>query len=141
MIGNYDTMNNNKKYFAFISYKREDEKWAGWLQDVIERYRLPVSLKRKRPELPASCRPLFRDSTDLCGGVLADVIKRGLDNSKYLIVICSPRAASSQWVCKEVQEFIDSGRADNIIPFIIEGCPNSSDPSKVWNASQRYGRL
>ena len=130
MIGNYDTMNNNKKYFAFISYKREDEKWAGWLQDVIERYRLPVSLKRKRPELPASCRPLFRDSTDLCGGVLADVIKRGLDNSKYLIVICSPRAASSQWVCKEVQEFIDSGRADNIIPFIIEGCPNSSDPSK-----------
>lgn len=123
-------MNNNKKYLAFISYKREDEKWAGWLQDVIERYRLPVSLKRKRPELPARCRPLFRDSTDLCGGVLADVIKRGLDNSKYLIVICSPRAASSQWVCKEVQEFIDSGRADNIIPFIIEGCPNSSDPSK-----------
>lgn len=123
-------MNNNKKYLAFISYKREDEKWAGWLQDVIERYRLPVSLKRKRPELPARCRPLFRDSTDLCGGVLADVIKRGLDNSKYLIVICSPRAASSQWVCKEVQEFIDSGRADNIIPFIIEGCPNSSDPLK-----------
>lgn len=89
-----------------------------------------MSLKRKRPELPARCRPLFRDSTDLCGGVLADVIKRGLDNSKYLIVICSPRAASSQWVCKEVQEFIDSGRADNIIPFIIEGCPNSSDPLK-----------
>lgn len=123
-------MNNNKKYLAFISYKREDEKWAGWLQDVIERYRLPVSLKRKRPELPARCRPLFRDSTDLCGGVLADVIKRGLDNSKYLIVICSPRAASSQWVCKEVQEFIDSGRANDIIPFIIEGNPNSSDHSK-----------
>ena len=130
MIDNYDSMNCNKKYLAFISYKREDEKWAGWLQDVIERYRLPVSLKRKRPELPAHCRPLFRDSTDLCGGVLADVIKRGLDNSKYLIVICSPRAASSQWVCKEVQEFIDSGRADDIIPFIIEGCPDSSDPSK-----------
>lgn len=130
MISNYDTMNDNKKYLAFISYKREDEKWAGWLQEVIERYRLPVSLKRKRPELPARCRPLFRDSTDLCGGVLADVIKRGLDNSKYLIVICSPRAAFSQWVCKEVQEFIDSGRANDIIPFIIEGNPNSSDHSK-----------
>lgn len=49
MISNYDTMNDNKKYLAFISYKREDEKWAGWLQEVIERYRLPVSLKRKRP--------------------------------------------------------------------------------------------
>ena len=61
---------------------------------------------------------------------MADVIKRGLDNSKYLIVICSPRAAFSQWVCKEVQEFIDSGRANDIIPFIIEGNPNSSDHSK-----------
>lgn len=25
-------MEGNQKYFAFISYKREDEKWAKWLK-------------------------------------------------------------------------------------------------------------
>lgn len=60
-----------------------------WLaSEYYKRYRLPISLKRKRLELPARCRHLFRNSADLCGGVLAEVIKRGLDNSKYLIVIC-----------------------------------------------------
>ena len=27
-------MEQNKEYFAFISYKREDEKWAKWLQNA-----------------------------------------------------------------------------------------------------------
>jgi hypothetical protein len=26
------------KYYAFISYKREDEKWARWLQRKLESY-------------------------------------------------------------------------------------------------------
>ncbi len=29
-------MEDNKEYYAFISYKREDEKWAKWLQDKLE---------------------------------------------------------------------------------------------------------
>ena len=28
----------NYKYFAFISYKREDEEWAKWLQNELENY-------------------------------------------------------------------------------------------------------
>ena len=31
----------------------------------------------------------------------------------------------SEWVCKEVQKFIDSGREEYIIPFIIEGEPHA----------------
>ena len=27
---------------AFISYKREDEKWAKWLQKNLEHYKLPT---------------------------------------------------------------------------------------------------
>lgn len=30
------------KYLAFISYKREDEKWAKWLQRKLEHYKLPT---------------------------------------------------------------------------------------------------
>ena len=33
----------------------------------------------------------------------------------------------SEWVCKEVQKFIDSGREEYIIPFIIEGEPHAKN--------------
>ena len=39
-------MENTKKYFAFISYKREDEKWAKWLQHKLEHDRLPVNVRK-----------------------------------------------------------------------------------------------
>ena len=32
----------DKKYFAFISYKREDEEWAKWLQHKLEHYKSPA---------------------------------------------------------------------------------------------------
>lgn len=37
-------MDNNREYYAFISYKREDEKWAKWLQHKLEHYRFPTNL-------------------------------------------------------------------------------------------------
>lgn len=116
-------------YIAFISYKREDEAWAKWLQKKLEHYKLPTEIRKKNPDLEFyECpRHVFKDTTDLSGGVLAKAIKAGLDSSKFLIVICSPRAAKSEWVCKEVQEFIDSGREEYIIPFIIEGEPNAKN--------------
>ena len=122
-------MNSQYKYLAFISYKREDEKWAKWLQYNLEHYKLPISVRKLDPTLPDRVRPIFKDTTDLAGGVLEKAIKDALYTSKYLIVICSPRAAQSVWVCKEVQEFIDSGREEYIIPFIIDGEPNSSNIS------------
>lgn len=121
---------DDRKYdfFAFISYKREDEKWAKWLQRKLEYYKLPSSVRKDNPDLPEKIRPVFKDTTDLEPGVLARKIQDALDSSKYLIVICSPRSANSVWVSKEVQAFIDSGRSDHIIPFIIGGIPNASDP-------------
>lgn len=121
---------NEKNYsrysnIAFISYKREDEVWAKWLQKKLEHYQLPTEIRKKYPDLDFSERPrhVFKDTTDLSGGVLAKAIKKGLDSSKFLVVICSPRAAMSEWVCKEVQDFINSGREEFIIPFIVEGEP------------------
>ena len=120
-------MGNDRKYYAFISYKREDEKWAKWLQNKLEHYKLPSNLNG-RTDLPKEIRPIFRDQSELAGGVLADEIQKALEASKYLIVICSPRAAQSQWVGKEVQSFIDMGRTDKIIPFIIGGTAHAQNP-------------
>lgn len=123
-------MNGRQKYLAFISYKREDEKWAKWLQHKLEHYKLPTSTRKVNPLLPERVKPIFKDTTDLAGGVLEKAIREALDSSKYLIVICSPRAVLSPWVSKEVQEFIDSGREENIIPFIVSGEPNAKETAK-----------
>lgn len=120
-------INTSKKYFAFISYKREDEEWAKWLQHKLEHYKLPSNLNG-RSDLPKEIRPIFRDKSDLAGGVLAEEINDALENSQYLIVICSPRAAQSEWVSKEVQSFIAKGRVDRIIPFIVGGEAHASKP-------------
>lgn len=125
-------MENRKQYIAFISYKREDEKWAKWIQDKLEHYNLPASLKKVRPDLPKQVRPIFRDTTDLSGGVLEEAIDKALSQSIFLIVICSPRAAKSQWVCKEVLRFIELGKAENIIPFIVDGIPYSDDSKECF---------
>lgn len=114
-------------YFAFISYKREDEKWAKWLHQKLESYGFPVALRKENPSLPAKIRPVFRDQSELAGGNLKLEIEKGLEESKFLIVICSPRAARSPWVSKEVQYFINHGREINIIPFIIGGSPNAAN--------------
>ena len=56
-------MTDEKKFFAFISYKREDEAWA-------------------------------------------------------------------KWVNREIETFIEQGRTDKIIPFIVEGTAFSNDPAR-----------
>lgn len=113
-------------YYAFISYKREDEEWAKWLQHKLEHYRLPSNLNG-RTDLPKEIRPVFKDTSELTPGNLPDQINLALEQSKYLIVICSPRSAQSEWVNKEVETFMSMGKIENIIPFIIDGRPFSSN--------------
>lgn len=117
-------------YIAFISYAKEDERRARWLQRKLEHYHLPTRVREKRPDLPKFVRPIFRDATDFGGGLLTRAIKDGLESSGHLIVICSPAAARSVWVDKEVQAFIDLGGKDRIIPFIVEGVPFAEDPDQ-----------
>jgi hypothetical protein len=117
----------NFRYIAFISYTREDEVWAIWLQNKLEKYKIPDSVRKTDLSLPKRVGLVFKDTTDLTGCRLKKAIKNALYTSKFLIVICSPRAARSSWVCEEVKEFIELGRNEYIIPFVIKGEPNSSD--------------
>lgn len=132
---------------AFISYKREDEKWAKWLQNKLEYYKLPTKIKANlNADFVDSPRHVLKDTTDFSSGILEDTIKQGLCSSKYLVVICSPRAAQSKWVCKEVQEFINLGREEYIIPFIIDGEPHSKNannecyPANLLSLSKKKER-
>ena len=123
-------MKQDKEYFAFISYKREDEKWAKWLAHELDNYKLPSTLNGK--ELPQSLRKTFRDVDELSAGNLPEQIYKALSMADNLIVVCSPRSANSDWVNKEIEDFIKikDGKVDHIFPFIIEGEPFSKDESK-----------
>ena len=109
-----------RKYAAFISYNHEDVKVAKWLQRRLEAYKLPVEIHNEFDD-SRYLRPVFRDRSDLNGGILTDEIREHLEQSKYLIVICSPNSAKSKWVSDEVEAFIHWGRLANIIPYIVDG--------------------
>lgn len=124
--------NKANKYFAFISYQREDEEWAIWFHHELENYHLPTTLNG-RTDLPSEFRPVFRDIDELKAGNLPEQIHNALDSSTYLIVICSPNSAKSEWVNKELSDFIEIGKAKsidnirNIFPFIVKGSPHSKN--------------
>lgn len=118
----------DKKYYAFISYQRKDEDMAKRLQHTLEYYKLPIAVVEKEPSLKEGVRPIFVDMTELGDEpFLKPAIEKALYSSRFLIVICSPRSAQSKWVNKEVQYFVKLKRTKRIIPFIVEGNPNSVD--------------
>ena len=124
-------------YYAFVSYRSSDEKWAKWLQEKIEGYRLPTTIQHENSELPKSrLRPCFRYHTDIQPNELKTELRNKLEQSKFLLVICTPRSAQSPWVGAEIDTFVELGRRDRIIPVIIEGTPYSGDPAtECYNPS------
>ena len=121
-------MNQQFRYFAFISYCHADEKVTKWLHHKLESYRLPsVLLKDSDRQLPKQVRPIFRDEAELSSGPLEKALKEELSQSRFLIVMCSPNSAKSEWVEREVSLFISLRGAEFIIPVIVEGTPRVID--------------
>lgn len=119
-----------KKNFVFISYNHKDVKWAQWLQKRLEWYRLPTEIHNEFSD-SRYIRPVFRDRDTLTSGVLNDALRNNLEASKYLVVLCSPNSAQSEWVSDEVKLFIEMGRLDNIVPFIVDGSPQNYGRSDI----------
>lgn len=117
-------MSEEKQYIAFISYNHHDVKWAKWLRRRLEWYRLPAEIHNEYSD-SRYMRPVFRDRDTLTSGVLNESLRQNLESSKYLVVVCSPNSAQSAWVSDEVNAFIEMGRVDRVIPFIVEGAPNN----------------
>lgn len=116
-----------KHYYAFVSHSSRDAKIALWLRDKLVNYNIPASI-RKENQMPKRLRPVFIYQTDLAGANLQDALQRELEDSQWLIVICSPDGAKSQYVNGEVEHFINTGRANRIIPFIVGGTPHAKNP-------------
>ncbi len=117
------------RYDAFISYRHvePDRKWAKWLHGALETYRVPRELVAKG--FPKRLTRVFRDEEELPANAdLSSQITAALEQSKFLIVICSPRAVESRWVNAEVEHFRRLGRHDRILALLIEGEPGKAFP-------------
>ena len=124
-------MGSEFRFKAFISYSHEDAKWSRWLLKSIESYRIPKRLigrETKRGIVPPRLAPIFRDRNDLPAAEdLSAEVKDALAASEFLIAICSPYSASSNWVNQEILEFKRSREESNILSIIVDGEPFASD--------------
>lgn len=119
------------KYFAFISYTRADKDIAFWLHNKLEKYPYPQGMvsEENRPLHDKFVRKIFIDMKDLpvTYHEFTEDIKRSLEESRYLIVVCSKNAVKSEFVQKEINYFLNTHqyRAELILPVFvdqIDGC-------------------
>ena len=127
-------MNKEYKYDAFISYRHSDlDKFvAENLHKALETYELPKNIKKKLNIKGRTIKRIFRDQDELpLSSNLEDPIISALNDSKYLIVICSPRLKESLWCKKEIETFKKLRGRENIFCVLIEDEPENSFPEEV----------
>lgn len=122
------------KYNAFISYRHAelDKFVAENLHRLLETYKMPKQVVEKYNITDNNMRRIFRDQEELpLSSNLQDPIYEALSQSKFLIVICSPRLKESKWCKKEIQTFIKMHGRKNILCVLIEGEPQASFPEEL----------
>lgn len=121
------------KYKAFISYSHKDKAWAEWLMRALEAYRIPRRLVGRTTDkgaVPGSLAPIFRDRDELpATDRMSERLFTALADSEFLIVICSPSAATSKLVNQEIAEFKRVHGGGNILSLITGGTPFASTPT------------
>ena len=105
------------RYLTFISYrhKERDRRIAGLLRRGLENWYLPKDAPFDRKN-----RRCFRDTDELpTSADLGADIENALNESRWLITICSEDYVQSKWCLREIEMFIALGRKDRILPVLI----------------------
>ncbi len=109
-------------YNAFISYRHhpDDIKVAIDIHRGLERFKIPKSIKKQGKSITR----LFRDKEELpITSSLTDNISLALENSDFLIVICSPHTKESIWVQREIETFLRTHSRDRVLTVLAGGEP------------------
>ena len=126
------------RYRAFLSYAHEDSLQADRIFNALDSYHVPrelVDQSGRDGAVPKTLHPVFRDRLDMkVGGLLSDRVRSALAESAFLVVVCSPRAADPErYVAEEIELFIELNPHDwqrRLVPVVIDGEPDSEDPSQ-----------
>ncbi|HEV2960727.1 MAG TPA: toll/interleukin-1 receptor domain-containing protein [Candidatus Angelobacter sp.] len=100
------------------------------LHAALETYRAPKSLRSTNLSGPGlRLKRVFLDREEMrASSSLRKSLLDALGQSRFLIVICSPRAHQSHWVNEEISAFSNIHGSSQILALLIEGMPESSIP-------------
>lgn len=117
------------RYNAFISYKHapEDNRVADAVHKGLEHFHIPGKI-RKKTGIKKIDR-IFRDKAELpITSDLSDTIRDALENSDYLIVLCSTNTKESAWVPREIETFLLNHTKRDIFTVLVNGEPRDVIP-------------
>lgn len=123
------------KYIAFISYSRKDKEVADWLHAKLEDYVLPDREKALSifPFEGKYFRRVFLDTQDLHveERPFTTRLQKALENSAFLIVLCSRHSAESPFVDKEIRYFLETHEYNmsRVVPLFIDEVSGSIPPA------------
>lgn len=128
------------RYSGFISYSRHDSKQAQWLHTALERFRMPARLAGRegaRGPVPERLQPLFLDRSELTAASdLTGQLQNAIAASQWMIVLCTPWAATSEWVDREVRLMQALGRGGHILPALFDGDERNAFPPALRDGDQ-----
>lgn len=143
-MDNSTTSNNTEFYYdAFISYRRvePDQTIAKLVHKQLESFKLPMNVARKikaeNPSAKTKITRVFRDQEELpLTNSLDEQIKKALDKSKWLIVICSPNLMGSEWCRTEIEYFTALRGQEYVLTVIADGRSADAIPEMFRKNSQ-----
>lgn len=124
------------KYDAFISYRHlePDSFVAESVHKMLESYKIPKNLQKTLGRKKIG--RVFRDREELpITDSLNDQIIDALDQSEYLIVICSPRLEESKWCKREIETFVSKRGKEKVLLVLADGEPDVSFPKIIYDGS------
>lgn len=125
----------SERFRAFISYSHRDAVAAARLHRQLERFVVPRRLVGKPGRLgpvPARLSPIFRDREDLpAAESLSDAVQAALAASETLVVLCSPAAAASPWVAREILLFRQLHPGRPVLAAVLSGLPAEAFPGPL----------
>ncbi|HEV2567502.1 toll/interleukin-1 receptor domain-containing protein [Sphingomonas sp.] len=130
------------RFSAFISYSHSDQAAARWLHQALETFRMPRSLVGAETSfgpVPRKLPPVFRDRDELpASGDLGEHLRAALAESRFQIVLCSPRAAKSKWVNEEILTFKRIHGEHRTLALILSGEPYAGGDTECFPEALRF---
>lgn len=132
----------DSRYAAFISYSHSDQATVRWLHHALETYRLPrqlVGTESPFGPVPRRLPPVFRDRDELpASGDLGANLRAALAESRFQIVLCSPKAAKSHWVNEEILTFKRMHGGSRTLALIVSGEPYGGGDEECFPPALRF---
>ncbi|HHT15255.1 MAG: TIR domain-containing protein [Christensenellales bacterium] len=128
-------------YSAFISYRHQspDMEIAARLHKQIETYTIPAGIRQQSGKKRMG--KVFRDQEELpLSADLGKDIEEALDNSEWLIAICTPAYLESRWCMREMEYFIQKNGRERVLAVLAAGEPEDSFPSCLRFSTDEKGR-